>query len=915
MSGHVDSLPKAAAHREMIDAALLRVAVLLTPHARLARAESAAFDAARHAEGAKLWQPAAVLPWRAWTASLWRDALVAGVESRVLLNELQERALWEEVVGAGSEETLRSGASLARLCASATSLLGAYDVRGEFGRGGYHSAADGPDAETFARWWIRFEARCSADGWLPPSHADGALAEHVRAGRIAIAAEYLLHGFDVLTPAQAQLAGALEEAGAVVVRTSLPERSGWTPSLATCASADEEMSACAAWARLALERPGARVAVVVPDLEACRPVLERALRAAVAPELADVTAGGADAPYEFSTGRALASLPMIEDALRLLRWCAGEVSVEDAGAVLRSRFIALVESPERGAELDAFVLREKTALRALISMAETARWMDQATSGPMRKVLAAAKNLDPRHTTHAVFADGVRGLLKAAGWVGAPGASAALSSEEHQAVDRWDEVLDRVASLDALGLRVTFAAFLQRLAEAARDAVFAPENTGAPLQVTTVAEGVGREVDALWFLHADERTWPPRMRPHPLLPIALQRALRMPGADAREDELAASRLLDGLLRGAGSAVFSYARMNGESVQRPSPLVSAIALSTVVAEGLRRTTDESELEVIEDVAPLPALPEGAVHGGVGVLSSQALCGFRAFAEKRLFSAEMEKSAAGLTAGERGEQAHRVLELFWKKVGSQAELKAMMAELDDADVSLRDRFLMECIDEVVAVSDKDGWEAEYLDVQRKRLFLLLKAWLDFEAERPPFLVEAIEMKAEAEVGPLRLNVRVDRIDRVKTGDGEAALLIDYKTGSAIHRKAEWQGERMSEPQLPVYAIAGGIEGVQGIAFGAVKVGKLGNRFEGIADDPKMLSTRAVAGADFALQMETWQTDLTRLAEAFAGGAADVSPKEYPKTCDLCAQRMLCRLEAATLLDLEDIDEDDDDEGMPW
>ncbi len=886
---------------------------MLTPHPRLARAESAAFDAARHAEGVRVWQPANVLPWRAWTASLWRDVLVNGVDTRILLNDLQERALWEEVVREDAADTLRSTSSLARLCAGAANLLGAFDLRGDFGRGVYHRSSDASDTDIFARWWFRFEARCTADGFLPTGHIDTALATHVRNGQIAPQAEYLLHGFDTLTPAQQSLMDALEAAGARIHRTSSQPRESTETTLMTCASPDEELAHCATWARRALEQPQARVSIVVPDLDTCRPVLERALRAAVAPELADVTTVEHSAPFEFSTGRPLAVLAVVEDALRLLRWCVDEVSVDDAGAVLRSRFLSFAPTPDRGAELDAFILRDKPALRAVVSMSRVAIWLEKAEPSAatvLRTVVAVARNLDKGRANHAVFADGSRALLRAAGW---PGQS--LSSDEHQAADRWDETLDRVASLDALGHKVTFAEFVAKLADATQDTVFAPENQDAPLQVTTVAEAVGRDVDALWFLHADERTWPPRLRSHPLLPLALQRALGMPGADSREDELASQRQLTRLLQGTRSAVFSYARTASENTQRPAPLVWAIeGITSAVADSDSLPEESVLLESVEDVAPLPSLPEGVLTGGVSVLSAQAECGFRAFAEKRLFSRELLVNGAGLTPGERGDHVHSVLEAFWTKVRDQEQLKRMFANRDSEGVSERDRLLVQCIDDVLRSRPDEAWEAAYLDVQQKRLKQLLTAWLDFEATRPPFRVEHIEEEiGDAAVGPLKLKLRVDRVDRVTVGGEEAAVLIDYKTGSAIHTKAEWMGERLSQPQLPVYAIASGIPHVKGVAFGAVKVGKLGNRLEGLADDPKMLSTRATASVDFDLQLETWRTDVTKLATDFANGVADVDPKEYPKTCDQCGQRMLCRLDVATLLDLDDMDEDDEE--LPW
>jgi ATP-dependent helicase/nuclease subunit B len=45
------------------------------------------------------------------------------------------------------------------------------------------------------------------------------------------------------------------------------------------------------------------------------------------------------------------------------------------------------------------------------------------------------------------------------------------------------------------------------------------------------------------------------------------------------------------------------------------------------------------------------------------------------------------------------------------------------------------------------------------------------------------------------------------------------------------------------------------------------------------------------------------LTKLAEQFAAGDAHVLPKSYPKTCEYCGQRLLCRVVGATLEETED------------
>ncbi len=81
-----------------------------------------------------------------------------------------------------------------------------------------------------------------------------------------------------------------------------------------------------------------------------------------------------------------------------------------------------------------------------------------------------------------------------------------------------------------------------------------------------------------------------------------------------------------------------------------------------------------MEWVEDGGRVRALPDAAVHGGVRVLELQAACGFRAFAEQRLWSSELEDRGLGLDAKESGTAVHAALECFWREVGSQAALLA-------------------------------------------------------------------------------------------------------------------------------------------------------------------------------------------------------------------------------------------------
>jgi len=898
-------------------AAMQRGATVLTPNVRSARTLTRLYDAERRAEGLTAWQPARVFSWSGWTSALWNDAILHGHVQAVLLNSLQEQSLWMRILEASGDLGLQSARSVARQCSRTLRLLGAYDLEDSFARTPANTLSD---AAAFHGWYRDFLSACQSEQFLPTSHLDAELSGLFRRHVLAPEKGHILYGFDALLPSQRSLLNALEQAESAIEHLPAETPQHTTPTLVRCHDLHAEIDACCQWARDTLVgNPTARIAIVVPDLHECRPVLERALRATVAPWLEDVTQPHGNSPYEFSTGRPLPQLPMVADALLLLRWCASAVSVEDAGAILRSPFFSIAPSPERGAELEAWTLRNTrkfrsaTGLSGTITLREAQRLLhkeDPQTSNRLEELAKAAAQWTQTTHSFANFSDNIRNLLETAGW---PGNN--LDSTEFQAHQRWNETLDRVATLDLLGGHTTFAEWLDTLTATLHETVFAPENTGTPIQVMTPAEAAGNTSDFLWFLHADEQTWPQHTSASPLLPARFQRALGMPGADTLVDEESARQITLRCLNSTGTAYFSYAVARPEGESRPSPLISALPDLRRENASIPGTPATIPLDESLDQLPLPNL-SGIASGGVGILTEQAQCGFRAFALHRLQTREMETIEAGLSAGERGDEVHTALQLFWDTCKTQEQLATLSRTRHTDGTTARDSLLAECIAKALPARPSAGWDTAYVEVQRKRLHRLLSDWLDFEFLRKPFRVEGMEVEVEeARIGPLAMHLRVDRIDRIPLADGsEATLLIDYKTGAA--ERKDWFGDRPDAPQLPLYAIASGIPDVQGIAFGRVRVGKFGMNFEEMLSDRALLGDQASKNRrsepTFQERMEEWQRDLTALAEAFARGEAVVEPKDYLTTCKRCPTRLLCRVDVTRLEPDDDTLEETDEEG---
>jgi ATP-dependent helicase/nuclease subunit B len=380
----------------------------------------------------------------------------------------------------------------------------------------------------------------------------------------------------------------------------------------------------------------------------------------------------------------------------------------------------------------------------------------------------------------------------------------------------------------------------------------------------------------------------------------------MPGADSAADREHAHRITQRIAASAPTVIFSYARETADSPQRPSTLLSDLAFAPLPPTENVTAAEEPliiQLEAVADDTRIP-LANPLVRGGASVLKSQAACGFRAFAERRLWSTELEPATPGMDARERGDIVHVTLQRFWDEVRTQAALKAMPPEERAAAL---DRAISDALSHSnVSPDATTAWETAYLDTQRERLRRLLAPWIDQELARAlPFTVKAREEAMEVPVGPLRLKLRIDRIDATDAGD----VLIDYKTGTASHK--DWLTERPDEPQLPLYAMITEAQ-LAAIAFARIRPGKeMGldgyATIDGILPKPAALPFETLDD-----QVAEWRRILTNLAEDFHAGDARVHPKIYPKTCQHCAQRLLCRLNPATLADHTDHEDHADPAG---
>jgi probable DNA repair protein len=469
---------------------------------------------------------------------------------------------------------------------------------------------------------------------------------------------------------------------------------------------------------------------------------------------------------------------------------------------------------------------------------------------------------------------------------------------------RWEQALDETASLGFDGRRMGWSEFLAALSRNVEETLFAPQSRNAPIQIAGPAESAGLTADAIWFLGASEDAWPARGATNPLLPPEVQRDAGMPHATAQLDWELARAITQRLLASAPEVHFSYARQIEGNEARPSRLIADRAGA---AASLQQAAPMAEPLTVafEDFSRVP-FPAGKAGGGASVLTNQSQCPFKAFATARLGAQGWEPVQAGLTPAQRGQLLHDVLHSVWggppNGIRTQAELQDRLKDLR----SFVAGHVARVLGSKMPGGAREHMPRRYLELEGERLADLVSKWLEYEAARWPFEVVNTEVNSDAAIAGLALKLRLDRVDRLNDG---SLLVIDYKSGDVSPKV--WELPRPEDVQLPLYAgfaLDPGEE-LGGLVFAKVRPGNLA--FAGRVGDAKAAllpglgnMSRLVKDALTAEQPMDWRECIEELARDFVAGRAEVDPRDYPTTCELCGLQALCRIqEREALFDAED------------
>ncbi|MEZ5566383.1 MAG: PD-(D/E)XK nuclease family protein [Gammaproteobacteria bacterium] len=882
---------------------LARGCSLLTATRRLARQIRQNHDQARADSGELAWLSADALPLDAWLRRTWEWLVVHNdplAHSQLpkgrlltgrLLTEDECRMVWDRVLADAAD--LPHAALIAPLAAAGWRLCQLWGITAA----DLHMSADTDDARAFAGWVSAYNNVLAERNWIDsttlltvlPTVLDdsGSMAGIIAGQEIGMA------GFVPWTPAVDALAAALERHD-VTVRTVAPTPCDSSSRIVLARDDVDELARAFRWAaELKKQRPGATVAIVLGNLELQAAEARRVGMNVLAPgwQLREPAAR----PVALAAGRQLTDYPVVATALAQLRLFTATSSFEEASHLLRSPYItgAVTERSARAAaelKLREYPLEPISVIALLPVLRERAPVIGQrwATTSAMVDVVRDRRLLPNTWAGH--FSD----WLAAAGWPG----DRSLDSVEHQAAEAWQMLLSSFAAMDEVAGQISLRAALGVLARQAHDRAFEPESAAGAVQVLSLKEAGGQSFDGLWIAGLTADRWPAPARPHPLVPLRLQRAAGIPEAAAGTQESLLRQRLAQLTAAAGEVILSWPAERDGVTQLPSPFLNDKTIVGAVSDerdvepigdshplrdaiAAQNTASEAIVETVaDDPPPLHSNTDAntgdqayghatfKVSGGSRVLVLQAVCPARAFIEFRLNGQELRAPARPLDPATRGRILHRLLEKMYR-------LEACRSGLGKLDTEELHQHYVKVVAKVLDEFLPPGnlFCAQLRPLEIERLWTQLQALRELDASRPDFQVET-EVRREIDVGTLGLSLRLDRIDHLDEGGD---LVIDYKTGE--FKPAGWKKGRLQDSQLPLYALS---ENARGVAV--VQILPLGAKLVGVGDPA--LSVPGVKHAqdffkaeqlDWPAVLARWQRQLHELAAEFSAGDFRVNPAD--------------------------------------
>ncbi len=764
----------------------------------------------------------------------------------IILNSLQCRQIWQKIIQSTPHITYNTG--LLNAVMESWKHCELWNINPNHIDFSYT-----PQTQTFQRWWQSFNKQLNQLN---------AISEHQIIPYFITSKQPLpIHSsiwvcFDELTPQQKTIQAHFREQGIAQYHYDLPH--ALSPAkLCSAANKKEEYQQLIYWLEEKLAHNEQKIGVVIPELQQENRTIKRLLH-----QHFDSSA------FNISLGEPLIDYPLVSHALN---WLALDTQCTPDTAQL------LLQSPYIAGAQEEFTLRARFLQenKTIYQNTTLARFATRAAAS-LPKLAALIKNITafPKQASAHEWVDLFQHRLNELGFPGDLG----LNSLQYQCYHRFAALFDEFRQLALINNVLSVDEALNALRQLAHDTIFQAQKNKAPIQISGLLEASGCEFDSLWVMGLTDRCLPAKPQLSPFIPPHIQRDLDMPHSNTTRELHFAYATLARLQKGSKNSVLSYPKLEGDNPNLPSALISHhIAYDSIPIEQNEQAT---VLVSINEEFIVPLINEELLTGGTALLSNQAKCPFKAFAEHRLQAKPLPQATEGIDAKERGTVLHRIMELLWQKLQSQTALFTLSEH--ELELMIEQTIINALNDATKTSSDEPATLIQ--DIELIRLKRLIVHTLRWEKQRPSFTINALEQAYTIDLAGLQIKVRVDRLDSV----AENTWVIDYK--STLPASKPWNEERPQEPQLLLYALLD--ETINTIMLMQIKTGNI--LCSGLSENKSDIKGISSLKKDecWSDTRAYWRTQLTSLAHELQQGHCPPQPLNET-ICTYCDFKNLCRI----------------------
>ncbi|CAM2959477.1 recombinase B [Legionella steigerwaltii] len=766
----------------------------------------------------------------------------------ILLNNAQCQFLWRKIIQAESNITYSDG--LLQSVISAWERCQQWQINPQ--DSAFHHTAQ---TRQFQRWWQLFDKQLKQQNFITEYELIPYL---LHANSSLFSQNVVWVCFDDFTPQQVLLQEYLAQKGFLQYQYDLQEKLSKTELLAAQHN-KEEYEQLIAWLHLKIKEGNQHIGVVVPNLEQESHSLQRILS-----HHFETT------HFNISLGQSLSNFPLVAHALCWLNLDGTHLNSQQVNLLLQSPYIS--------GSKDEFIARSEYLQEAtlLTNHSIPLNPLIEELRDHAPKLANLLSNITP-YPEQATVHEWIHLFQKRLNILGFPG-DYNLNSENYQCLNRFVAVFDELRQFALLKPNFTKSDVLEVVQHLVKNTIFQAQKTNAPIQICGLLEASGCEFDSLWIMGLTDQCLPQKVHLSAFIPPQLQRELCMPHSLPTRELQFAQQILQRLQRSADSIVFSYAQLQADTPNLPCSLITNFPNFELLPTQYE-SRKQSELMIMEECFNVPLLAEEHIHGGTAILSNQAKCPFKAFAEHRLRAKTSLQTTDGLDNKKRGQLIHQVMELLWQKLETQHNLLHLAP-------NILEQYIEEAIHAALVPLKKqlcESFSDSIQEVEYTRLKRLVQTCLEWEKQRPPFAVAAVEQSYTINLAGLDFQVRVDRLDEVE----DKKWVIDYK--SSLPASKPWNEERPRESQLLLYALLD--KQINALLLLQVKTGKISSM--GLSEEKLNITgiTSLKKEESWTEYRTVWQRQLTALAKEFQEGHCAPQPTHLT-ICQHCDFQNLCR-----------------------